>query len=48
MHYTLKVQTTDTFQESGTSHNAGVQNTSSSFEVKGLTAAKKVQNINIY
>lgn len=40
MHYTLKIQTTDTFQESSVSHNAGDENESIHLEVKGLNAAK--------
>lgn len=43
MHYTLKVQTTDAFQKSSMSHNAGVKNESINLEVKGLNVAKKVQ-----
>lgn len=44
MHDTLQVQTTDTFQESSTFHNAEIKNQSIIFEVKGLNVAKKARN----
>lgn len=41
MHSALKVQTTDTFQESGMSLNAGVKNQGINLDVTGLNAAQK-------
>lgn len=41
MHYTLKEQTTDTFQDSGVSHSDGVKKEDINSQVEGLNAAKK-------